>query len=78
MQKLNDSMNHPLRFILEGKTLGQFYNSWDKKFHLAEYVPYKTLPQRYMCGKTGNFALSRNEYEKRNICEECFNHIKGK
>lgn len=75
MKKKNDSINHPLQFITEdGKVIGQFYNSWDKKYHLAEYIPYEKLPTKYLCGKVGNFSGDRSEL-KRNICEECFKHI---
>jgi hypothetical protein len=44
MKKLNDNQNQPLRFKGDGKVIGQFYNSWDKTYHLAEYEPYKRPP----------------------------------
>jgi hypothetical protein len=75
IQKLNDTPNSPLRFITDdGTTFGQFYNSWDKLNHLAEYVPYETLPSKRLCGKVGqNFSPSRSEGENRTrlICPEC-------
>jgi len=73
MIKLNDTMNHPLRFIYrKDSVIGQFYNSLDKKYHLSEYIPYEQIPSRYLCGKTGNFSSSRREDDDRNICKECF------
>jgi len=75
MRWLNDSTNHPLRLITDdGKTIGQFYNSWDKLYHLAEYVPYDRPPSRYLCGKTGNFSGSRSEHD-RNKCDVCWSHV---
>jgi hypothetical protein len=67
MEIKNDSMNHPLRFIVGKKMFGQFYNSWDKKFHLAEYHN-----RNYLCGETGNFSPSRNDIENRNKCKKCY------
>lgn len=75
MKKLNDSMNHPLRFITDdNRTIGQFYNSIDKKYHLAEYVPYDRPPQKYLCGKSGNFAISRSEIKSKR-CVDFFKNI---
>lgn len=71
---INDSPNHPLRFEHDGKTIGQFYNSIDKKYHLAEYAPYERMPRSYLCGKTGNFTISRREGERR-LCSECWGKI---
>lgn len=71
---INDSPNHPLRFEVDGKTIGQFYNSIDKKYHLAEYIPYVKLPDRYLCGGRGNFSISRRE-DERNLCVECWSKI---
>jgi len=71
MKRLNDSPNHPLRFITESRTVGQFYNSWDKKFHLAEYKPYDMPPTKYLCGKIGNFSISRRE-GSRMTCADCW------
>lgn len=74
MKKINDSPNHPLRFIDEDRTIGQFYNSRDKQYHLAEYIPYERNPYKYLCGKVGNFSLSRSE-DKNKRCPDCFKHI---
>ncbi len=72
LEILNDSMNSPLRLVLEDGTIyGQMYNSWDKKYHLAEYIPYKKPPTKYACGITGNMSPSRETHE-RNICQACF------
>ena len=71
MKKLNDNQNLPLRFELDGKVIGQFYNSVDKRYHLAEYVPYGRQPSVYLCGKAGNFSPSRSE-NKRLICAACW------
>lgn len=71
MKRLNDNQNHPLRFEVDGKVVGQFYNSWDKKYHLAEYVPYRRPPHVYLCGKSGNFSPSRKEHS-RLLCAECW------
>lgn len=73
--KLNDSASSPLRFIKDGKTIGQFYNSADKIYHLAEYEPYKRPPKIYLCGMVGNFSPSRNENEKRPMCSACWKDI---
>ena len=70
MKKVNDDLNHPLRFVSDTRTVGQFYNSIDKLYHLAEYVPYTGLPNAYLCGKTGNFSPSRMEC-KRSLCFAC-------
>lgn len=75
MQKLNDSTSSPLRYIFDdGRTIGQFYNSKDKTYHLAEYVPYKSPPTKYLCGGFGNFSSSRCEHERKQ-CEECFKWV---
>ena len=75
MQKLNDTLNSPLRFITEdGTTIGQFYNSYDKMEHLAEYVPYAKRPSKRLCGLIEqNFSPSRSEGENRSrpICPKC-------
>lgn len=71
---INDSMNQPLRYIASnGDIIGQFYNSWDKKYHLAKYRLHSSIPyNQYLCGDTGNFSCSRSEHQ-RNKCEECWN-----
>lgn len=81
MSKLNSSYNHPFKFVLEdGTTIGQFYNSWDKKYHFAEYIPYVRPPSKYLCGGTGNFcpATPRIDGGKQSIpiCILCFNKLK--
>lgn len=70
---VNDGFNHPLRFELpNGDIVGQFYNSWDKKYHLAQYTPFGNSPRKYLCGGTGNFSISRCVHD-RNKCVDCFN-----
>lgn len=69
--KVNDSVAHTLRFVFKDKIVGQFYNSNDKMYHLAEYVPYKRPPSAYLCGGVGNFSSSRSDW-KRNKCPECW------
>lgn len=72
MQLLNDSTSSPLRYVAaDGRVFGQFYNSWDQLYHLAEYVPWRKLPTRYMCGGRDNFSPSREERLERR-CPECF------
>jgi hypothetical protein len=71
MKKVNDSMNEPLRFVSDTRTVGQFYNSKDKLYHLAEYVPYTGQPSSYLCGKNGNFSPSRKD-RARLICAKCW------
>lgn len=74
MKKLNDSTAAPLRFVTEdGTTLGQFYNSWDQHYHLASYGPYARPPNRYLCGKSGNFSPNRSEGPQRKgpCCPGC-------
>ena len=71
MRRINDNQNHPLRFEVGGKVIGQFYNSIDKLYHLAEYVPYESPPRVYLCGKYGNFSSSRREH-KRLLCRTCW------
>lgn len=68
---LNDSPNHTLRLIIDGKVLGQFYNSWDGLYHLSEYVPYRKPPTKYVCGGVGNFSPSRKE-DTRDRCPICW------
>lgn len=71
MKRLNNNQNHPLEFEVGGKVIGQFYNSRDKMYHLAEYKPYERPPQAYLCGKSGNFSPSRSEHE-RLLCVKCW------
>jgi hypothetical protein len=71
MKKLNDNQNQPLRFECDGKVIGQFYNSWDKTYHLAEYEPYKRLPTVYTCGRRGNFSGDRYD-GNRLLCADCW------
>jgi hypothetical protein len=73
----NDSINHPLRYELLGRTFGMFYDSISKMFHLAEYVPYRRPPDRYVCGGFGNFSPVRDAPEeaakrKRGLCPRCW------
>lgn len=75
--KVNDSPTHPLKFIKDDVTIGQFFNSWDRQYHLAEYTPYRLPPNKYLCGKTGNFSPSRSENESRNLCIECWKHLQN-
>ena len=72
MERKNDSHNHPLRFEYSTKTIGQFYNSMDKQYHLAEYAPYERPPSMYLCGGIGNFSPSRSERKDRACCERCW------
>jgi len=69
MEVINDSINHPLRFVIGDKTYGQFYNSKDKKYHLAQYHE-----NSYLCGKTGNFSPNRSE-SKLKRCKKCFDEL---
>lgn len=71
----NDSANSPLRLVTDdGRTIGQFYNSLDKMYHLAEYEPYRRVPTEYLCGGEGNFSASRSMHE-RNKCPECWGKV---
>ena len=75
MKKVNDSTSHPLRFITDdGTTIGQFYNSWDKTYHLAAYIPFAMPPREYLCGGIGNFSPSRSEGPQRKgpCCLSCW------
>lgn len=63
--------HHPLVFERDGQTIGQFYNSKDRLYHLAQYVPYSKPPEVYLCGKVGNFSPSGSEY-KREKCAACW------
>lgn len=56
-------------------TIGQFYNSLDKKHHFAEYIPYSTQPKEYLCEGIGNFSPSASTDENRNICEGCSDRL---
>ena len=71
---VNDNPSHPLRFERDGKVTGQFYNSWDKQYHFAEYVPYARPPSVYLCGLTGNYSPSRKTSD-RAICAGCWDKI---
>lgn len=72
MIKQNSDMSSPLRFVLNDKTvIGQFYNSWDRLYHLAIYIPYCLPPSKYLCEKTGNFSPSRDE-RNMNKCNQCW------
>lgn len=74
MLKLNDTCSAPLRFVADdGTTIGQFYNSWDKQYHLARYTPGVQPPTSYLCGKSGNFSPSRAEGKQRKgvCCTNC-------
>lgn len=72
MPWINDTPNSPLRFVAEsGEVIGQFYNSRDKMYHLARYVPYDMPPSVYLCGRHGNFSPSRWD-GKRMKCAHCW------
>lgn len=78
MEKLNDTSSSPLRYVAsDGTVFGQFYNSWDGKYHFAEYVPSKTLPREYLCGGRGNFSPSRRE-DPRDRCAQCLDRLAAK
>lgn len=72
MKQINDNLSQPLRFVDKGKIIGQFYNTRDCLYHLAEYVPYERLPSIYLCGDKGNFSPSREERNDRRICSSCW------
>lgn len=58
-----------------GVYIGQFYNSWDNKFHLAKFIPCKLPPVQHLCGyKPANLtpSRSRNYSINRPKCEKCF------
>lgn len=69
-------MSSPLSVELnDGVYLGQFYNSWDKKYHLAEFIPYEMPPRSFLCKAVpANFSPSRekNYQQHRPKCEKCF------
>ncbi len=71
MKRLNDNPSHPLRFEEDGKVIGQFYNSCDKTYHLAEYEPYRRPPTQYICGGRGNFSGNRCEHARMR-CAACW------
>lgn len=76
MIKQNTDSSAPLQFILKDKTvIGQFYNSWDKLYHLAIYIPYYLPPHKYLCKKTGNFSSSRDE-KNINKCIQCWSILR--
>lgn len=78
MIKCNFNLSSPLQFIFnDGIIIGQFFNSKDNLYHLAEYIPYKLPPQKYLCNKSGNFSPSRDE-EKINKCIQCWSFLKIK
>jgi hypothetical protein len=69
---VNDDPRSPLRFqVSNEEVIGQFYNSWDKMFHLAKYRPCKSPPREYLCGGLGNFSLSRKTRD-RERCPVCW------
>lgn len=73
----NNSTSHPLQLVTtDGRTIGQFYNSWDKMYHLAEYEPHRRPPTEYLCGGDGNFSASRCTHE-RNKCPKCWGQVYG-
>jgi hypothetical protein len=61
----------PIQYVTGDRVIGQFYNSQDKLYHLAEYVPYALPPTKYLCGKTGNYSPSRNQ-DQRPMCSHCW------
>lgn len=80
MKKVNDSVNHPLQFIAnDGRIFGQFYQSNDRSYHLAEYVPYTGPPHECLCGMDAswpkNLPGSREDYPERNKCKACFDKL---
>ncbi len=71
----NDNPSHPLHYLIpdgNGLAIGQFYNSRDNQYHLAEYVQFYIPPKKYLCGGYGNFSPSRSDSDDRNICHECW------
>lgn len=75
MDKINDSPDHPLRFVDGDTTIGQYYSAKDMTYHLGVYPQYVGRGL-YLCGKYGNLSPSRNERESRTKCEECFDYVK--
>lgn len=74
---VNDDVRNPLRFIAEDGTIyGQFYNSRDKRYHLAEYVPCKEMPKEPLCKcLMPHFPASRNDDPDRRVCAECYTQL---
>jgi hypothetical protein len=65
--------NSPFPFkTRHNTTVEQFYNSIDKEYHLAEYVPYAIPPTEFLCRKIGNFTIGRASHSVVR-CELCFN-----
>ena len=75
MKKVNDNPSSPLKFVTDdGVIIGQFYNSYDKMHHLAEYIPYRLPPSKRLCGKMGeNFSPSKEDGKNRTrlMCPGC-------
>lgn len=80
MLKRNDSCSATLQFVLEtNQIIGQFYNSWDKQYHLASYIPGKVPPAEYLCGRRGNLSASRAEANQRKglCCPGCAERLRN-
>lgn len=70
MLKFRDSgPNHPLQIVIKGKIYGLFYSSYDKKRHLAAYVPHIQPPQAAVCGDlVAHFSPTR---DTDHLCQKC-------
>lgn len=78
--KKNNSPRLPLHYLIgNDRVVAQFYNSWDKKYHLSELKllragpdPLYEPPREYLCKASGNQGISSREEGSRNICSDCW------
>lgn len=75
MKEVNDNLSSPLRYILDdGRIIGQFYSSYDKQYHLAQYEPHEGVGAIF-CGASTPFSgpvVSREDRPDRRKCPKCF------
>lgn len=72
MKRLKATNSSGLTYVDKNNTLGVFYNSYDKKRHLAYYIPYIKLPSEFLCKKSyGNFSPSGEDV----TCLDCYSAL---
>jgi len=65
-----------IKYLDGDKTLGVFFNSYDRCRHIAEYTPYVMPPRTALCGwGSGHWTNVGSCSPSEKLCETCFSHI---
>lgn len=77
MKEIDPGPSGPIQFHLDdGTIIGQFYNSYDKLYHLAFYEPYRMPPRKFLCTSYGNFSPSRSKKDIKK-CPVCWSLLEA-